>query len=266
MSHDERLSVSPSTVTKQLHDLGVLCGGVLLVHTSFRATGPIEGGPLGLLAALRDALGPDGTLVMPSWSSCDDEPFDPATSPVPANLGVVAHEFWRVPEVQRAEHVHAFAAVGPRAAYILSDPLPLPPHIPASPVGRVHELDGQVLLLGVNHDANTTIHLAELRAEVPYRTPKYCTVEREGRWERVDYDENDHCCARFVLVDDWLRELGTQSEGPVGHGQARLVRSRAVVDAVEARLSADPLFFLHAQREGCAECNQARASVAARGA
>ena len=77
----------------QLLNLGVTPGGVLLVHSSFRSVRPLEDGPLGLIEALRAALGPGGTLVMPSWSGLDDEPFDPATSPVTPDLGVVSDTF-----------------------------------------------------------------------------------------------------------------------------------------------------------------------------
>lgn len=117
---------------------------------------------------------------MPSWSGNDDEPFDPMTTPASPDLGVVADTFWRLPGVLRSQHFFAFAAAGPEAAAITSDPLPLPPHIPESPVGRVHDLDGQVLLLGVGHDADTTLHLAELLAGVPHRVPKHCTVLQGG--------------------------------------------------------------------------------------
>ena len=67
-------------LVRQLRSLGVTAGDVLLVHTSFRAVRPVEGGPEGLIRALRDALGPDGTLVMPSWTGDDDTPFDPAVT------------------------------------------------------------------------------------------------------------------------------------------------------------------------------------------
>jgi len=248
-------------VAQQLRELGVQEGGVLLVHTSFRAVRPIEGGPLGLIQALCEALGPAGTLVMPSWSGNDNEPFDPTTAEASPDLGIVARTFWRLPNVRRSRHVHAFAAIGPHAARVVADPLPLPPHIPQSPTGRVHELDGQVLLLGVHHDADTTIHLAEILANVPYRIPKSCTVLRNGQPTRIEFGENDHCCARFVLVDDWLRAEGLQAEGPVGHATARLARSRSIVDVVLARLQGDPLLFLHPQAAGCAECDEARRSV-----
>lgn len=242
----------------QLAALGVRPGGVLLVHTSFRAVRPVEGGPAGLIAALREALGPDGTLVMPSWTGDDGEPFDPATTPASADLGIVADTFWRMHGVLRSDHAFAFAAAGPRAAEIVRDPLPLPPHIPESPVGRVHERDGQVLLLGINHGEDTTLHLAELIAGVPYRIPKHITVLRDGQPARIEYGENDHCCARFALADEWLRAAGLQREGLVGHAPARLARSRDIVDVALTHLRRDPLIFLHAEAEGCEECDEAR--------
>jgi aminoglycoside N3'-acetyltransferase len=260
-SHTERKVLSRAEVTQQLRELGVQQGGVLLVHTSFRAVRPVEGGPLGLIEALRDALGPGGTLVMPSWTGADDEPFDPKTTPASEDLGVVAETFWRLPGVLRSHHLEAFAAVGPEAAGIVSGPLPLPPHLPESPVGHVHERDGQVLLLGVGHDSDTTLHLAELLAGVPYRVQRSCTVLQDGRPVRIEYGENDHCCERFALADAWLRERGLQSEGRVGHAHARLVRARDVVRLALEHLANDPLLFLHPPSAGCADCDEARASL-----
>lgn len=222
---------------------------------------PVEGGPAGLVRALRDAIGPEGTLVMPSWGGSDDEPFDPRSTPCAPDLGIVPETFRQLPGVLRSPHLFAFAAAGPRAREVVSGPLPLPPHCPGSPVGRVHGLGGQVLLLGVNHDANTTLHLAELLAGVPYRVPKHCTVLRGARPVRIEYGENDHCCERFVLADGWLRDAGLQAQGQVGHASARLMRSRDVVRLATERLAADPLLFLHPPEAGCAECDAARASV-----
>jgi aminoglycoside 3-N-acetyltransferase-4 len=258
---DPAWPVTSAELVEQLRSLEVEEGGVLLVHTSFRATRPVEGGPRGLIEALRIAQGPGGTLVTPSWSGGDLEPFDAASTPASRDLGVVADTFWRLPGVLRSDHCFAFAAAGPQAGHVTSDPLPLPPHIPESPVGRVYELDGQVLLLGVGHDADTTIHLAELMAGVPYRVPKHCTVLRDGRAVRVDYGENDHCCLRFALVDDWLRERGLQHEGKVGHAGARLARSRDIVAVAIEHLTRNPLLFLHPPAAGCADCDEARASV-----
>ena len=199
---------------------------------------------------------------MPSWTDRDDAPFDPSATPAASDLGIVAETFWRLPGVLRSDHPFAFAAAGPLAAEITADPLPLPPHIPESPVGRVHALDGQVLLLGVGHDADTTLHLAEILAGVPYRVPKQVTVLEAGRPVRISYGENDHCCARFALADRWLREAGLQATGPVGHAEARLARARDIVAVAGLRLARDPLVFLHGPEAGCEDCDAARGAAA----
>ncbi|HXE56650.1 MAG TPA: AAC(3) family N-acetyltransferase [Gemmatimonadales bacterium] len=169
----------------------------------------------------------------------------------------MADTLWRLPGVVRSEHPFTFAAAGPNAEWILADPLPLPLHVPESPVGRVRQLDGQVLLLGVSHDADTALHLADVLADVPYRVLKSCAVVRDGRPAGIEYGENDHCCARFVLADEWLRTRGLQREGPVGPAHARLARAREIVAVALEHLARDPLLFLLPVGAGCAECGEA---------
>ncbi len=246
-------------VADQVRALGVVAGGVLLVHTSFRAVRPVAGGPAGLIEALRAALGPSGTLVMPSWTGDDDAPFDSAATPCAADLGVVADVFWRVPGVARSAHPIAFAAAGPLATSIVAGPLPIPPHGPSSPVARVVDAGGQVLLLGVGHDASTVLHLAEVLAGVPYGILGHCTLIVDGRPVRVEYRENDHCCERFALVDGWLG--ARQVRGAVGHAEARLFRAADAVSVAVERLRGEPLVFLHPSGSGCDECERARGSI-----
>jgi aminoglycoside N3'-acetyltransferase len=249
-------------VVDELRRLGVPSGCVLLVHTSYRAIRPVDGGPDGLIDALLEAIGPHGTLVMPSWTDEDDEVFEPTETEVDDHLGVVADEFWQRPGVVRGSHPFAVAAIGPRAAYIAGAPFVLPPHAPDSGVARVHELDGWVLLLGVDHDANTTIHLGELMGGAPYRQPNHITILEDGRPKRIDYGENDSCCRNFNLVGEWLRTRGLQREGRVGNGRAILVRARDVVETVVEELASEPCRFL-CTRGTCTECDRSWDSVPA---
>jgi aminoglycoside N3'-acetyltransferase len=130
----------------------------------------------------------------------------------------------------------------------------------------VRDLDGKVLLLGVGHDANSTLHLAELVAGVPYGVRKHCTLADAGQARRIEYTENDHCCARFALADEWLGARGLQSAGPVASAHARLARSRDIVACAVEQLRREPLVFLHPRAEGCDECDAARDSVSTSGA
>lgn len=252
--------VSNSKVERDLRNLGVREGGVLLVHTSFRAVRPVEGGPLGLIRALQAVLGPQGTLVMPTMTA-GDTVFDPRSTPTDA-MGITAELFWRQPGVLRSTHPGgSFAAAGPLAGQICA-PQPLsPPHGPDSPVGRVHALAGQVLLLGVTHSENTTLHLAEALAEVPYSISHPCVVEADGEVKTVMIPETDHCCRGFQIADHWLRVHALQREGKVGNAHARLCDARSLVMLALEHLAANPLAFLCPAGTGCEECDAAHASI-----
>lgn len=200
-----------------------------------------------------------GTLAMPSMSDDDDNIFDPGKTDC-RGMGVVADTFWRLPGVLRSDSPHAFAATGPRAAEITAAHPVDVPHGLDSPAGRIYELDGKVLLLGVGHDANTTIHLAENMAGVRYRIPKYSTIIIDGQPIRYDYSEIDHCCQNFDLLDQWLEAERRQIRGIVGHAEARLARSRDLVEAAFSRLRENETVFLHPTGVDI-ECDEARASL-----
>jgi len=211
-------------IADDLVDLGVSGDGVLVVHTAFSAFGGRAGAPADLIAGLRMAAGPHGTVVMPSMRG----------------MGIVADTFWRMPGVIRSDSPHAFAAIGPHAAEITA-PHPIEvPHGLDSPVGRAFDLDAEVLLLGIGHDANTTVHLAETVAGVRYKL--------------------DHCCANFARLDSWLEARGHQQRGFIGDAPARLISARDVVATALDQLRENELIFLH-PRGVCVECDEARASM-----
>ena len=185
---------------------------------------PVEDGPEGLIAALRSALGPEGTLVMPSMTADDDHPFDRAP--------LLASAWASSPRPSGSCRAYCAAtartpSAGPQAARITA-PHPVDvPHGLDSPVGRVYELDGQVLLLGVDHTA-TTIHLGEYMRRARYRRKKYVTLLKEGRLSRFDYTEIDHCCQNFSLVDGWLESEGLQRRETVGRAESEGWSDRAM--------------------------------------
>ena len=141
----------------------------------------------------------------------DDHPFDPRQTPCPG-LGVVADTFWRMPGVLRSNSPFSFSAAGAQAARILTPTRPMLLW-PEQPHRAGLQLDGQVLLLGIDHTAIPTSSLAESLSGVRYRRKKYPLLQN-GQPTRFDYGEIDHCCQNFALVDGWLDARGLQRTEP----------------------------------------------------
>ncbi|WP_328908879.1 AAC(3) family N-acetyltransferase [Streptomyces sp. NBC_00234] len=247
----ERLAV-------QLSELGVRRGGVLLVHASMRSVGAVDGGVRTMVDALRLAVGPEGTLVVPaitpensdtspayrrSVHGLTDEareavraampPFDRATTPAPS-VGRLAEAVRLTPGAERSGHPQtSFAALGPAARTLTAGHSPDCHYGEASPLARLYACDARILLLGTGFDTCTAFHLAEYRVTRPPRRRYRCVVTAQGlrRWweyEDVDLDDSDFA----ALGRDFERSdtTGAVRAGPVGAAHSRLVRLTAAVD------------------------------------
>jgi aminoglycoside 3-N-acetyltransferase len=245
--------VTQAQLCDDLRMLGVE-GLVLLVHSSLSSLGWVPGAAQAVVLALVEAVGPQGTIVMPTHSGTLTEPSRWANPPVPESwwpviraetpaydalltptrgMGAIVECFRHLPGVRRSAHPHdSFAASGPRAAEVtdnhaLSDGLG-----ETSPLARVYELDGWVLLLGVGHGNNTSLHLAEYRADYPGKSRitqgAPMTVDGQRRW--VTYPDIDNNSDDFDGLGDDFAATGRQREGQVGRGRALLMRQRDIVD------------------------------------
>ena len=247
----------PATITSlvsDLHALGVNPGMSLLVHASFKSLGFVSGGAPAVILALEEALGSAGTLMMPTFTADISEPanwqhppvpeawweilratmpaYDPALTPT-YYMGIIAETFRKQTGVLRSSNPDAsFAAWGAHAHALLAEHALCPLFGEGSPVARLYEREGWVLLLGVGHDRNTSLHLAEARAAIPHRTIRLGSpmlVDGMRQWapfDDIDWDDSDFP----ALGADFERESGLLRRGKVARAEALLMPQRALVD------------------------------------
>ena len=251
---------SAASITDALRRLGVHAGDTVMIHASLRAVGPIDGGALGLIAALDGAVGPDGTLLMmigadDPWSWVNDRPereraggladatpFATTLTPAEPDNGVLAEVFRTAPGTLVNDHPEGrFAARGARAAELIADAPWDHYYGPGSPLQRLVDVGGSVLRLGSDLDTVTLIHYAEYLVDLPVKR----TVTRHRLIAGADgavirtitcLDDSDGIVERPVDEEDYFATItraalqaGLAQVGPVGGATAELLPARELI-------------------------------------
>jgi len=261
------LNVSPAVgqgqcLASQLSSLGVGTGSAVIVHASMRAVGEAAGRSETLLDGLLNVLGPQGTLVVPTFTPENSDTssahlervrglgkqasaqlrdtmpaFNADTTPAPS-MGIFSETVRKAPGAQRSEHPQtSFAALGRQAEEVVANHARRCHLGEDSPLARLYDLDARVLLLGVGFDVCSAFHLAEYRLPKPPRRTYRCVVSTHGERHWWEYED-------VVLDDSDFGALGADFEssesgsvvlrGQVGAASCRLLPLRDAVDyAVE---------------------------------
>ena len=144
----ETPAAARARLAADLRSAGVRPGCPLLIHTSLSAVGHVPGGADTVIDALLEAVGPKGTLVIPTlsylYTNLDSPTFDVRTTPT--NLGTIPETFRSRVGVRRSCHpTHSCAALGPDTTALLDDHGKDRSPVGAnSPFRRVRDLGGQV--------------------------------------------------------------------------------------------------------------------------
>lgn len=245
-----------ASLARDLSSLGVIPGRILLVHASLRRIGRVSAGADDVVAAFREVLGRDATLVVPTFTADNSDTsrlylartrgmtpdeirryrdaMPPFTLGLPSTgMGRVAECVRTAPGAVRSQHPQtSFAALGPQARILMAGHL-LDCHLgESSPLGRLYEADAWVLLMGVGYEACTCFHLAEYRyLPLPPRQVYRCVIAEEGRrrrwwsYEDVVLDDRD-----FAALGAAFDQTGHVVRGYVGQAECRLVPLTAAVD------------------------------------
>lgn len=250
----ERKLVLKQDIVDALKSVGVAKGQSIMVHASLSSLGFVCGGAQTVIEAILESVGENGTIMMPSqsWKNLDpdagvhwQEPQEwwqtirdnwPAYNKdiTPTNtMGAVAEMFRKWPGALRSDHpARSVAAWDRHAAYLTAGHTLSNIFGENSPVAKLYELDGFVLLIGVGYDKNTSLHLADSRAEYPgkHTVTEHSAIMENGRrvWKAYDtlYVDGED----FTQIGAAFENACPVQKAALGNGTITFMRQRPLVD------------------------------------
>jgi aminoglycoside 3-N-acetyltransferase len=259
---ENRLPITRSDLVSELRAIGVEAGQVLMLHASLSSIGYVIGGADSVVLALQEVLGADGTLVaFASWEHAppDDEgwpnavrdaylrdppPFDPLVSASARYVGLLPERIRTWPGAVRSDHPEAsFVALGGSAEWLTEDQPTDHPYGAGSPLAKVLEAKGSILMLGAPLETITMLHHAEELAAVPNKRSVHYSapVRTPGgiEWREV-HDINTSTGAfpygpvvgdrdSFEVIAEEALAAGIGRERPIGESRSVLFPARELV-------------------------------------
>ncbi|MFI6937916.1 aminoglycoside 3-N-acetyltransferase [Streptomyces sp. NPDC050418] len=258
--------VTRSRLVRDLSALGLRAGDVVMFHTRLSALGYVTGGSQTVIDALRQVVGDQGTLMVTcgwndappyEWTSWPREwqdairaehpAFDAGRSEADHSYGRLPEALRRTPGAVRSRHPDAsFAALGAAAHRLMDDHPWDDPHGPDSPLARLVQLGGKVLLLGAPLDSLTLLHHAEALSDAPgkrfvdYEQPLLEAGERVWRrFHDIDSSEGAYdytpvvggTVDAFEVIGREFVAAGGGSQGRVGAAESHLFDARELTES-----------------------------------
>ena len=283
MSNTPVSAIPAPTVTKAdivagLRTFGIVAGDVLLVHSSLKSLGHVDGGPDAVIDALLDAVGANGLVAVPTHSDCavkagggdpdhKPTPFHPAKTP--SRVGLITEVLRKRPNAVRSHHpTHSVAAIGAG-----NDEMALF-HGPEShfgrhtPYGWLVRKEAKVLLIGVKMNANTILHMPEELADMPSQGINPALVEdndgavREVLLHGAPVGHRDFYPRRIVSkAEKALRARNAVRDGKIGAANCMLVDAQTQELILMREICGPQPDILCCDRPDCDFCQRVRAEM-----
>lgn len=253
-------------LVNQFREAGLDSGDNVLVHSSFRSLGKVEGGPQAVLQALLEVIGKTGNLMFPTFNYSRPLPepyYDPCRTP--CRTGIIPETGRAYAGALRSLHpTHSVVVIGPQARALTEKHLEVRAFGIGSPLDLFQRAGAKVLLLGVGQCSNSTLHLAEEYAGIAKYSPcnplPFVKIRLPGNEERIiehQLDTSPSCSRGFEAAAYCLRHEGIVRDARIGDSLAQFMKASDVVAHVGNLLKDEPN-VLRCSDPCCIGCNRAR--------
>ena len=225
--------VRKADIVTGLAEMGVMKGCLVHVHSSLSAFGYVEGGADTVVDALLEAVGPEGTVMVPTFNHGHAEIFDIRTTP--STNGAITEVLRKRPQARRSmDPTHPYAAIGFLADRLVEGHLEAGTFSQQSPLGKLTTWGGWVLLLGAEMNSNTAAHVGEVMAHC------HCLAPRGRRRKIVDalghvvevasgLWRDGPCLIEWEALESHMRSRDQIKDGKIGDADIHLMRAADVV-------------------------------------
>jgi aminoglycoside 3-N-acetyltransferase len=242
--------------------LGVNRGDTVLVHSAVMTLGLVEGGVGGILSAILRAVGPEGTVVVPTftWSFRRGEVFDIRHSPARKVIGTFAEYVRQDPSaVRSADPLFSMAAIGPEGPRLM-ERRSFRCFGGESTYEAIFSANVLILALGITYSTGISpfMHL-ECLAGVPYRQDLRLDGKSIGPTGAAFDDYAIHFARDELGYAGWhtdreamgrtLEEKGVAKAIRFGSGRHIAMRAEPFGNVVLDELAKNPLTMLRRDEE-----------------
>ena len=230
-------------------ELGVEEGDTLLVHSSYKSFGEVDGGPQMVIRALKAALGTQGTLIMPTFNFDFNKGVPWDVRKTRSKMGALTEIVRMDPRAKRVFHpFYSFAILG-KHAEMLGSLRYKSAYERNSVFGKLRDLDGKIMVIGLSYnDSMTFFHHIEQMEGVDYRFLKQFTGEV------TDENGNTYTDTFEMLVRDidqgvmtmvdpmgaLMEQAGVIKSAKIGEADVKLMKANEVYAFTAREMKRDP--------------------------
>jgi aminoglycoside 3-N-acetyltransferase len=238
--------------------MGVEPGDTLLVHSSYKSFGPVDGGPQTVIKALEAALGPEGTLIMPTFNFDFNkgQPWDVRSTP--SQMGVLTELVRKDPRARRVFHpIYSFAILG-KHAEMLGGLRYKSSYERGSVFGKLRDLDGKIMVVGLSYtNSMTFFHHIEQMEGVDYRFLKQFTGQVTG-WDGATRTETYEMLVRDIdkgvitevnPMGELMEQAGVIKSGQIGEAPVKLMKANEVYEFTAREMRRDPHLLYYIKKD-----------------
>ena len=254
------MAVTKPELIGSLRGLDLSDGDKVILHSSLSSIGHVDGGADTVVDAFLDVLGSGGTLMVPTFTQPTGEsPFDQAQTP--SKTGAITEAVRRRADAERSNHpTHSVTAIGSDARSVTTGHGPMNSLGEGSPMHRLLRDGGDIVLLGVTHTVNSSVHIVEKLADVPYRDQTRASLVLEDGEVMTVRTNAVHCSLGFDKLRPLVRVAKCGREGYVGQARTQVFPGFRFLEIVREALEDQPGLVL-CDDPSCERCEYARREI-----